>query len=65
MRNWTDKDIEALIRESAYPNPGHKKALRERLFGHGRELGLDELDLVAGGVSLPEPETITAPGTER
>ena len=65
MRNWTDNDIEALIQDSVFPNPVHKAALRERLFESTAELGPDDLDYVAGGVTLPEPETVTDPEKER
>ena len=57
MNAWTDTDIENLIRDAAFPNPAHKRALRERLFEPILELRPDELDAAAGGVALPEPES--------
>ena len=51
----TEIDVEKLIADSALPNPEHKRRLRELLFGQeARELSLDELAAVAGGVNLPE-----------
>lgn len=49
-----EKDIEKMIRKSRFTNPDHKRKLRERLFEQGRELDLDELAAVSGGMSLPE-----------
>ena len=45
----TNIDIEKMISGSEFPNPDHKRRLRERLFGDTRELDLDELDAAAGG----------------
>lgn len=51
----TEIDVEKLIADSAFPNPEHKRRLRELLFGQEvRELRPDELAAVAGGVNLPE-----------
>ena len=56
MKSWTEKDIENLIKSSAFPNPAHKKALKERLFEPTVKLSLDDLNAAAGGVTFPEPE---------
>ena len=56
MKNWTEKEIENLIKNSAFPNPAHKKALRQKLFEPVIELSLDDLDAAAGGVMLSETE---------
>ena len=56
MKARTDQDIENLIKNSVFPNPGHKRKLRERLFEPTTELSLDELDAAAGGAAIPEPE---------
>lgn len=51
----TEIDVEQLIADSAFPNPDHKRKLRERLFGQkARELSLVELAAVAGGMNLAE-----------
>lgn len=47
------QDVEALLRGAAFPNPAHKEALRQRLFGDGAALDLDDLALVAGGLTEP------------
>ena len=54
MKTWTDKDIEKLIRDSAFPNPSHKEALRARLFEETLSLGPEDLDMAVGGQGLPE-----------
>jgi hypothetical protein len=58
MRSWTEKDVENLIRNSAFPNRGHKARLRGRLLEPAVELYPEDLDAAAGGVRLsaPEPE---------
>ena len=53
MSEAHDRDVEALLRSAAFPNPAHKDALRQRLFGDGAELELDDLALVAGGLTEP------------
>ena len=65
---WTEKDIENLIKDSAFPNPAHKNALRDRLSDKDRILSLEDLELVAGGKSLPDSEVWEewpAPGKEK
>ena len=59
MRKPPDRDVEALLRSVAFSNPVHKDALRQRLFGDGAELELDDLALAAGGLAEPfvPPET--------
>lgn len=57
MKAWDDNEIINLIRSSAFPNPAHKQALRERLFEPTVELSLDDLSVAAGGAALPEPES--------
>lgn len=47
------QDVEALLRGAAFPNPAHKEALRQRLFGDGAALDLDDLALVAGDLTEP------------
>ena len=58
MSKASDRDIEELLRGAAYSNPAHKEALRGRLFGDMQTLELDDLAMVAGGLSesfvLPE-----------
>ena len=53
MSKASDRDVEALLRSAAFPNPAHKEALRQRLFGDGAELELDDLALAAGGLTEP------------
>lgn len=53
MSKASDRDVETLLHSSAFPNPAHKEALRQRLFGDGAELELDDLALVAGGLTEP------------
>lgn len=53
MRKPPDRDVEALLRNAAFSNPVHKDALRQRLFGDGAALDLDDLALVAGGLTEP------------
>ena len=53
MRKPPDRDVEALLRSAAFSNPVHKDALRQRLFGDGAALDLDDLALVAGGLAEP------------
>ena len=66
MNKASDRDAEALLRSAAFPNPAHKEALRQRLFGDGAELELDDLALVAGGLTEPlvPPEAWTDTGLE-
>ena len=59
MKRWTEKDIENLLKNSAFPNSAHKRALREQLFEPAIELSLDDLKAAAGGVTLPDPESWT------
>ena len=56
MKKWNEKEIESLLRDSAFPNPAHKRALRDQLFEPIIELSLDDLAAAAGGVALHEPE---------
>ena len=53
MRKPPDRDVEALLRSTAFSNPVHKDALRQRLFGDEAELEPDDLALVAGGLAEP------------
>ena len=53
MRKPPDRDVEALLRDANFANPAHKEALRQRLFGDGAELELDDLALAAGGLTEP------------
>ena len=53
MNKISDRDMETLLRSAAFPNPAHKEALRQRLFGDGAELELDDLALAAGGLAAP------------
>ena len=53
MNKTSDRDAEELLRGAAFPNPAHKEALRQRLFGDGAALDLDDLALVAGGLTEP------------
>ena len=66
MSKVSERDAEALLRGAAFPNPAHKEALRQRLFGDGAELELDDLALVAGGLTEPlvPPEAWTDTGLE-
>ena len=51
----TEIDVEKLIADSAFPNLEHKRKLRDRLFGQeAKEMCIDELAAVAGGMILPE-----------
>lgn len=53
MSEASDRDVEALLRGAAFPNPAHKEALRGRLFGDMQTLELDDLALAAGGLTEP------------
>ena len=53
MSKAHDRDVETLLRGAAFPNPAHKEALRQRLFGDGAALDPDDLALVAGGLTEP------------
>ena len=53
MRKPPDRDVEALLRDANFANPAHKEALRQRLFGDEAELEIDDLALVAGGLTEP------------
>ena len=52
MSKEPERDIEALLRGGEFSNPAYKKALREKLFSDMHTLDLDDLALVAGGVSV-------------
>ena len=65
MSKASDRDVEALLRGAAFPNPAHKEALRQRLFGDGAELELDDLALVAGGLAEPFVPPKAWPDTEQ
>ena len=54
----TDIDVERLIADSSFTNPGHKRRLRECLFEQARELRFDELAAVAGGNTAQENTTV-------
>lgn len=53
MNKTSDRDVETLLHSAAFPNPAHKEALGQRLFGDGAELELDDLALAAGGLAEP------------
>lgn len=53
MSKASDRDVETLLRGAAFLNPAHKEALRGRLFGDMQTLELDDLALVAGGLTEP------------
>ena len=56
-KEWTEKDVEILIRDSSFTNPEHKEALRGKLCEPAvLELCTDDLEMAAGGVKLPEEE---------
>lgn len=61
MSKASDQDVETLLRSAAFPNPAHKEALRGRLFHDMQTLSLDDLALVAGGLTehLVPPEAWT------
>ena len=54
MSKASDRDVETLLRSAAFPNPAHKEALRQRLFGDGAELELDDLALAAAELELDD-----------
>lgn len=56
MKDWTEKDVENLIKDSNLQNQAHKDCLRRQMFGNVTRLDLDQLDAVAGGKSIDEPE---------
>ena len=66
MSKAPNRDVEALLRGAAFPNPAHKEALRGRLFNDMQALALDDLALVAGGLGEPfvPPEDWTDTGLE-
>ena len=47
------QDVEALQRSAVFSNPVHKEARHTRLFGEMQTLELDDLAMVAGGLSEP------------
>ena len=53
MSKASDRDVEAMLRDANFSNLVHKEALRQRLFSDGAELELDDLALVAGGLTEP------------
>ena len=53
MSKASDQDVETLLRSAAFPNPANKEALRGRLFHDMQTLSLDDLALVAGGLTEP------------
>ena len=53
MSKASDRDVETLLHSAAFPNPVHKEALRQRLFGDEAALDLDDLAIVAGGLTEP------------
>ena len=53
MSKASDQDVETLLRSAAFPNSAHKEALRGRLFHDMQALALDDLALVAGGLTEP------------
>ena len=56
-KEWTEKDVESLLKDSIFTNPSHKEALHERLFEPAVfKLELDDLAQAAGGVKLPEED---------
>ena len=55
-KTWTEKDVENLIRDSAFPNPAHKDALRRQLLESDVPLDLEDLEMAAGGRALPGQE---------
>ena len=65
MKKTSDRDVETLLRSAAFPNPAHKEALRGRLFGDGAALDLDDLALVAGGLTEPLFPPEAWPDTEQ
>ncbi|MCR5005929.1 MAG: hypothetical protein K6A77_08485 [Clostridiales bacterium] len=63
MKARSEKDVEDLIRNTAFPNPGHKQKLKRRLMEQmTEELDLEDLDMAAGGVTV-FPEEIQADHT--
>ena len=60
MKAQNEKVVEALIRDSAFRNPAHKNKLRDRLFEKAVPLCPEDLEGVAGGVTLPDPDAWTA-----
>lgn len=66
MSKAPNRDVEALLRGAAFPNPTHKEALRSRLFGDMQTLEPDDLALAAGGLTEPfvPPEDWTDTGLE-
>ena len=65
MSEAPERDIEELLRSTAFSNPVHKDALRQRLFGDGAELELDDLALAAGGLAEPFVPPEDWPDTEQ
>ena len=58
MSNTHDRDVEQLLRGGVRVSPGHKEALRARLFAEKAELSLDDLEKVTGGAAQEKlPDT--------
>ncbi len=51
-----EKDIEKMIKNSRFSNQGHKKALHGRLLDETEPLNLNDLEMVAGGITFAEQE---------
>lgn len=45
-------DVDAILSESVFSNAAHKKALGAKLFEKSRELTIDDLDQVIGGLGV-------------
>ena len=57
IRVSDEKDIEKLLKDSRFTNETHKERLWERLqreLDMSDELSEEELEMAAGGVTLPE-----------
>ena len=50
----TEERIEDLLRSTVFTNSKHKESLRSRLGSEVRELSDAELEMVAGGVFVPQ-----------
>ena len=61
MSNTHNRDVEHLLRGGS---PGHKEALRARLFAEKAELSLDDLEKVTGGAAQETLPDTFAPWPE-
>lgn len=62
----TEEKISDMLKNSVFTNDEHREALKKRLRSMPGELSIDELEKVAGGVTVTEFELMDiVPGSGR